>query len=144
MEHGLNHAGRGRHLPAGRFLVSGDGGAILSGWAVVPQWFGAIEKSAKYLIYKNWNRQSSRRIEKMKLEIDQQGQLAEMETLAAFSDASLRVTRIGFHSHGSESTGLDDRALEEARLAVRAGCDWKYFRAMERRRSEAPAERPVL
>jgi len=51
---------------------------------------------AKYLIYKDWNRHPLGDT-KNELEIDQQRLLAELETLAAFSDAAPpAVTRIVF------------------------------------------------
>src|SRR3981189_2399824 len=63
---------------------------------------------------------SSRRIEKMKLEIDQQGLLAELETLASISDAEPpAVTRIVFTPTDLKARAWLKARCEEAGLAVR-------------------------
>src|SRR3981189_1855852 len=63
---------------------------------------------------------SSRRIEKMKLEIDQQGLLAELETLASISDAEPpAVTRIVFPPTDLKARAWLKARCEEAGLAVR-------------------------
>jgi ureidoglycolate amidohydrolase len=63
---------------------------------------------------------SSRRRDKMKLEIDQQRLLAELETLAAFSDAAPpAVTRVVFTPPDLKARAWVVSRCEEARLAVR-------------------------
>ena len=90
-----------------------------------PQWFGAIGKvPAKYLIYKDWNRHPVGRVSDrhsiMKLEIDRDRLLSEIETLAAISDAEApAVTRIVFTPTDLKARAWLTARCEEAGLAVR-------------------------
>ena len=63
-----------------------------------PQWFGALgKKAAKYLIYKDWNRHPLATSSTMNLAINSERLHAEIEELAAISDAEPpAVTRILF------------------------------------------------
>jgi len=76
----------------------------------------------------------------MKLEIDQQGLLAELETLAAFSDAEPpAVTRIVFTPTDLKARAWMIARCEEARLAVRQDAIGNIFARWNGADPEAPA-----
>src|SRR5713226_9156954 len=93
-----HHAGRKRHLPARRFLVSGRGRGFHLDGAVVPTVVRSDRQDTRQISHlQGLEPASAWRHEKMKLEIDQDRLLAELETLATFSDAEPpAVTRVVF------------------------------------------------
>src|SRR3989441_1230361 len=83
---------------------------------------------------------SARRTEKMKLEIDQQGLLSELETLATFSDAEPpAVTRIVFKPADLKARAWMVAQCEEAGLAVRQDAIGNIFARWNGAASAAPA-----
>jgi ureidoglycolate amidohydrolase len=83
---------------------------------------------------------SSRRIEKMKLEIDRQGLNAEIETLAAISDAEPpAVTRIVFTPTDLKARAWIITCCEEAGLAVRQDAIGNIFARWNGADPAAPA-----
>src|SRR2546425_10415665 len=83
---------------------------------------------------------SARRTEKMKLEIDQQGLLSELETLATFSDAEPpAVTRIVFTPADLKARAWMISRCEEAGLAVRQDAIGNIFARWNGADPEAPA-----
>src|SRR5216683_366023 len=116
-----HHARRGRHLPAGRFVVSGHGGRFHLDGSVVPTMVRSHRKSSRQISdLQKLEPASPRRTEKMKLEIDQQRLLSEIEALAAISDAERpAVTRIVFTPTDLKARAWMITHCEEAGLAVR-------------------------
>src|SRR5438067_7645766 len=83
---------------------------------------------------------SARRTEKMKLEIDQQGLLSELETLATFSDAEPpAVTRIVFTPTDLKARAWMMARCEEAGLAVRQDAIGNIFTRWDGADPAAPA-----
>src|SRR5439155_1354186 len=116
-----DHAWRGRHLPARRFVVSGYGGRFHLDGAVVSAMVWSHRKGSYQIPdLQELEPASTRQIGKMKLEIDQQRLLSEIEALAAISDAEPpAVTRIVFTPTDMKARAWIISRCEEVGLAVR-------------------------
>src|SRR6202165_2358100 len=136
-----HHARRWRHLPAWRFVVSGHRGRFHLDGAVVPAMVRRHRQSASKVSHlQGLEPASSRRREQMKLEIDQHRLLAELETLAAFSDAAPpAVTRIVFTPADLKARAWVISRCEEAGLAVRQDAIGNIFARWSGADPAAPA-----
>src|SRR5216683_3498671 len=116
-----DHARRRRHLSARRSLVSGHGRRFHLDGTVVPAVVWSHRKSARQVSYlQGFEPPSPQPREKMKLEINQNRLLTELETLATFSDAEPpAVTRVVFTPTDLKARAWIIARCEEAGLTVR-------------------------
>src|SRR5260370_17141906 len=117
----MDHARRKRHLPAWRFVVPRRRRRFHLDGAVVPAMVRCHRQSTCQVSYlQKLEPASSRRREEMKLEIDQERLLSELETLAAFSDAEPpAVTRVVFTPTDLKALAWVIYRCDEAGLVVR-------------------------
>src|SRR5216683_3961982 len=136
-----HHARRKRHLPARRFLVSRHRGRFYLDGTVVPAMVWSHQQSARQVFdLQGLEPASTRRTEKMKLEIDQQRLNSEIETLAAFSDAEPpAVTRIVFTPMDLKARAWVISRCEEAGLTMRQDAIGNIFARWSGADPSAPA-----